>query len=48
VTDLASAHVLALRQLDAGNGALLNFGSGRGYSVREVIVAVCRDSPQNF
>jgi UDP-glucose-4-epimerase GalE len=40
VTDLARAHVLALRQLCAGNSVLLNLGTGRGYSVREVISAV--------
>jgi UDP-glucose-4-epimerase GalE len=40
VTDLARAHVLALRQLEAGNSVLLNLGTGRGYSVREVIAAV--------
>jgi UDP-glucose-4-epimerase GalE len=40
VTDLARAHVLALRQLEAGNSVLLNLGTGRGYSVREVIRVV--------
>jgi UDP-glucose-4-epimerase GalE len=40
VTDLARAHVLALRQLEAGNSVLLNLGTGHGYSVREVIAAV--------
>lgn len=38
VQDLASAHLLALARLEAGEtlGAL-NLGTGRGYSVREVI-----------
>ncbi len=40
VTDLARAHVLALRQLEAGNSVALNLGTGCGYSVREVIAAV--------
>jgi UDP-glucose-4-epimerase GalE len=40
VTDLARAHVLALRQLEAGNSVLLNLGTGHGYSVRDVIAAV--------
>jgi len=40
VTDLARAHILALRQLEAGKSVLLNLGTGRGYSVREVITAV--------
>lgn len=40
VTDLARAHVLALRQLEAGNSVLVNLGTGCGYSVREVIAAV--------
>lgn len=38
IEDLASAHVLALDALDAGEGRLVyNLGNGRGYSVREVI-----------
>jgi UDP-glucose 4-epimerase len=40
VSDLADAHVLALRRLetDGGTGAV-NLGNGRGFSVREVIAA---------
>jgi UDP-glucose 4-epimerase len=38
VTDLASAHVLALRSLlEGGESGCLNLGTGRGFSVREVI-----------
>ena len=38
VTDLATAHVLALEKLLAGSENLfLNLGTGRGHSVREVI-----------
>ena len=41
VTDLARAHVLALRSLLAGGqSAAYNLGNGRGFSVREVIAAV--------
>lgn len=41
VTDLAEAHVAALKNLLAGGGsAVLNLGAGRGYSVREVVEAV--------
>ena len=41
VTDLAAAHVLALRQLEHGNESVcLNLGTGRGHSVREVIAMV--------
>ncbi|SDG36244.1 UDP-glucose 4-epimerase GalE [Thalassobaculum litoreum] len=41
VSDIADAHVLALRHLLAGKDDLIaNLGSGRGYSVREVIAAV--------
>jgi len=40
VTDLASAHVLALRYLlDGGKSEICNLGTNRGYSVREVIAA---------
>jgi len=41
VDDLGRAHVAALERLAAGLGLYLNLGTGRGYSVREVIDA-CR------
>lgn len=38
VADLADAHVAALKHLLAGKGSIkLNLGTGRGYSVREVV-----------
>ena len=41
VSDLAAAHVLALRRLlDGGENLVANLGTGRGYSVREVIDTV--------
>ena len=41
VSDLAAAHVLALRRLEAGgDSTTLNCGYGHGYSVREVVRAV--------
>jgi UDP-glucose-4-epimerase GalE len=41
VSDLADAHVLALRHLVGGNQSLaLNLGTGHGHSVRQVIAAV--------
>ncbi|MBS0638659.1 MAG: UDP-glucose 4-epimerase GalE [Proteobacteria bacterium] len=43
VTDLAQAHLLALRQLDHGS-LVWNLGNGNGHSVREVITAVERIS----
>jgi UDP-glucose 4-epimerase len=43
VDDLASAHLLALERLRPGQGLKLNLGTGRGYSVREVIDA-CRQA----
>jgi UDP-glucose 4-epimerase len=43
VDDLASAHLLALERLQPGQGLKLNLGTGRGYSVREVIDA-CRQA----
>jgi UDP-glucose 4-epimerase len=43
VSDLANAHVLALRHLlSGGDDQVLNCGYGRGYSVREIIDAVAR------
>ncbi len=41
VTDLAEAHLLALRQLD-GRSVTYNLGSGAGHSVREVVESVGR------
>lgn len=41
VTDLAEAHVAALEYLlTGGESVVLNLGSGRGYSVQEIIEAV--------
>lgn len=41
VTDLAEAHVLALRHLESGGKSMgINLGTGRGHSVREVVRAV--------
>jgi UDP-glucose 4-epimerase len=40
VDDLADAHLVALEKLTPGLGLQLNLGTGRGYSVREVI-ATC-------
>jgi len=43
VSDLARAHVAALRHLGAGGGSeVLNCGYGRGYSVAQVVQAVQR------
>jgi UDP-glucose 4-epimerase len=41
VDDLAAAHLLALARLEEGRGLCLNLGTGRGFSVREVI-ETCR------
>src|SRR5437763_9296354 len=40
VEDLADAHLLALERLAAGRGLHYNLGTGRGYSVREVVRTV--------
>jgi UDP-glucose-4-epimerase GalE len=40
VDDLAEAHLLALEKLEPGTALRLNLGTGRGYSVREVIRTV--------
>ncbi|MFQ6017415.1 MAG: UDP-glucose 4-epimerase GalE [Kiloniellaceae bacterium] len=43
VSDLAEAHVLALRHLlDGGPTVILNLGNERGFSVREVVAAARR------
>ena len=49
VTDLAEAHVRALRYLaNGGSSMALNLGTGQGHSVREVIQAVERVSGRHF
>ena len=49
VTDLARAHLAALRHLRAGGASdIFNCGYGRGYSVLEVIEAVKRVSARRF
>jgi len=40
VSDLAEAHVLGLDCIDSGESAALNLGTGRGYSVKEVISTI--------
>jgi UDP-arabinose 4-epimerase len=43
VQDLADAHLLALQYLDRGGADIaLNLGTGRGYSVRQIVTAVER------
>ena len=38
VTDLANAHILALKKLrDGGESSVYNLGSGKGFSVKEII-----------
>ncbi len=44
VEDLASAHLLALEAIQDGQALAFNVGTGRGYSVREVIEAARRVS----
>ena len=42
VSDLAEAHVLALKYLDSHESLAVNLASGRGYSVKEVLATVER------
>lgn len=45
VTDLAHAHVLALRHLrGGGTGGCFNLGTGKGYSVKEIIGQIRRET----
>jgi UDP-glucose 4-epimerase len=50
VSDLASAHVLGLKMLLAGQveSQAINLGTGKGYSVREVVDAVRRITKASF
>ncbi len=48
VTDLANAHILALRKLEQGKiCGIYNLGNGNGYSVRKVIEAVKKVAGRN-
>jgi UDP-glucose 4-epimerase len=42
VTDLAEAHVLALEYLSGGTSQAVNLGTGRGYSVKEILASIKR------
>jgi UDP-glucose 4-epimerase len=45
VTDLAAAHVLALKLLLQGHsGGVLNLGTGKGFSVREILAAIAAET----
>jgi len=44
VNDLAEAHVLGLEYLEKGKSMALNLGTGRGYSVKEVLSTIARIS----
>jgi UDP-glucose-4-epimerase GalE len=45
VTDLAAAHVLALKLLLEGHsGGALNLGTGNGFSVREILAAIAAET----
>ena len=49
VDDLAEAHVAALRRLNEGwPNAAYNLGTGRGYSVKEVLQAIAAETGENF
>jgi UDP-glucose 4-epimerase len=45
VTDLADAHVLALKLLMQGHcGGVFNLGTGKGFSVREILAAIAAET----
>jgi UDP-glucose 4-epimerase len=45
VTDLAAAHVLAVRLLMQGHGGgVFNLGTGQGFSVREILAAIAAET----
>ena len=49
VSDLAQGHVLSLKALERdGTGHVVNLGTGRGYSVLELIAAYARASNQHI
>src|SRR4029078_12861275 len=45
VTDLAAAHILAMKLLLQGHGGgVLNLGTGKGFSVREILAAIAAET----
>jgi len=48
IEDLCGAHLLALERLDSEPELIYNLGTGRGYSVRQVIDTVRRVSGKDF
>jgi UDP-glucose-4-epimerase GalE len=49
VSDLADAHVAAVRRLLAGEaGGAFNLGTGRGYSVKQVLDAIAAETGENL
>ncbi len=48
VWDLAQGHLLALSSLNAGEGRIYNLGTGRGFSVREVVAKVKEITRKDF
>ncbi|MFQ5416547.1 MAG: UDP-glucose 4-epimerase GalE [Myxococcota bacterium] len=48
VDDLADAHLRALERLGEGSGLCLNLGTGRGFSVREVVESCRRASGRDI
>jgi UDP-glucose 4-epimerase len=48
VTDLAAAHVSAVKLLAEGHdGGIYNLGTGRGYSVREILAVIAAETARN-
>jgi UDP-glucose-4-epimerase GalE len=49
VSDLAEAHVAAVRRLlGGGEGGAFNLGTGRGYSVKQVLDAIAAETGENL
>ena len=49
VSDLADAHVAAVRRLLAGKaGGAFNLGTGRGYSVKQVLDAIAAETGESL
>src|SRR5947199_3345874 len=45
VTDLAAAHLLALKLLMQGHcGGVFNLGTGKGFSVREILAGIAAEA----
>ena len=48
ISDLVSAHLILLKHFEIGSNEIFNIGSGKGYSVRQVMLTIKKTMNKNF